>query len=127
VRVPKGDRVAANQVLYNLARRGIEFDLLPWCAERGLRVMAYSPLDEGRLVRHPAVSEVAARLGVPPARVALAWLLRNPELVVIPKASNVEHIREDRAAADLVLDGEALELLDRSFPPPRRKRPLEMI
>ncbi|HSS28910.1 MAG TPA: aldo/keto reductase [Usitatibacter sp.] len=127
VRVPKGDRVAANQVLYNLARRGIEFDLLPWCAERGVRVMAYSPLDEGRLVRHPAVNDVAKRLDVPAARVALAWLLRNPELVVIPKASNVDHVRENRAAADLVLDAEALELLDRSFPPPRRKRPLEMI
>src|SRR6185312_5165420 len=127
VRVPKGDRVAANQVLYNLARRGIEFDLLPWCEERGIRVMAYSPLDEGRLVRHPAVNDVAARLEVPAARVALAWLLRNPELVVIPKASNSAHVRENRAAADLRLDAEALALLDRSFPPPRRKRPLEMI
>jgi diketogulonate reductase-like aldo/keto reductase len=124
---PDGHRVAANQVLCNLAHRGIEFDLLPWCAERGIRVMAYSPLDEGRLVRHPAVNEVAKRLDVPPARVALAWLIRNPELVVIPKASNVDHVRENRAAADLVLDADALELLDRSFPPPRRKRPLEMI
>ena len=127
VRVPKGDRVAANQVLYNLARRGIEFDLLGWCAVRGIRVMAYSPLDEGRLVRHPAVNDVAGRLGVPAARVALAWLLRNSDLVVIPKASNVEHVRENRAAAGLALDGEALALLDRAFPPPRRKRPLEMI
>lgn len=127
VRVPKGDRVAANQVLYNLAHRGIEFDLLPWCAERGVRVMAYSPLDEGRLARHPAVGDVAQRLDVPPARVALAWLLRNPDLVVIPKASDVAHVRENRAAADLALDAEALALLDRSFPPPRRKRPLEMI
>ena len=122
-----GTAVASNQVLYNLARRGIEFDLLPCCAERGVRVMAYSPLDEGRLVRHPAVNDVAKRLDVPAARVALAWLLRNPELVVIPKASNIDHVRENRAAADLVLDAEALELLDRSFPPPRRKRPLEMI
>lgn len=127
VAIPGGDNVAANQVLYNLAHRGIEFDLLPWCAERGVRVMAYSPLDEGRLVRHPAVNDVAKRLDVPAARVALAWLLRNPELVVIPKASNIDHVRENRAAADLVLDAEALELLDRSFPPPRRKRPLEMI
>lgn len=126
-RVPKGNRVAANQVLYNLARRGTEFDLLPWCAERGVRVMAYSPLDEGRLVRHPAVNDVAQRIGVPPARVALAWLARRPGLVVIPKAAEVAHVRENRAAADLALDPEALALLDRAFPPPRRKRPLEMI
>ncbi|HEX4330526.1 MAG TPA: aldo/keto reductase [Usitatibacter sp.] len=127
VAVPDGRRVAANQVLYNLARRGIEFDLLPWCAGHGIRVMAYSPLDEGRLVRHPAVNDVANRLDVPAARVALAWLLRDPELVVIPKASNIAHVRENRAALDLELDAEALALLDRSFPPPRRKRPLEMI
>lgn len=127
VAVRDGQRVAANQVLYNLARRGIEFDLLPWCAERGIPVMAYSPLDEGRLVRHPAVNDVASRLEVPAARVALAWLLRNPELVVIPKASNIGHVRENRAALELDLDHDALALLDRSFPPPRRKRPLEMI
>ena len=127
VKVPDGWRCAANQVLYNLSRRGIEFDLLAWCAERGIRVMAYSPLDEGRLVRHPAVDEVARRLGVPPARVALAWLLRDPELVVIPKASNLEHVRGNRSAADLVLDAAAIEVLERAFPAPRRKRPLEMI
>ncbi len=127
VKVPDGWRCAANQVLYNLAHRGIEFDLLGWCADRGIRVMAYSPLDEGRLVRHPAVNEVALRLEVPPARVALAWLLRDPELVVIPKASNLAHVRENRAAADLVLDAAALDVLERAFPAPRRKRPLEMI
>ena len=127
VRVPGGDRVAANQVLYNLAHRGIEFDLLGWCDAHGIRVMAYSPLDEGRLVRHPAVTEIGARLGVPAARVALAWLLRRPGLVVIPKAASLDHVRENHEAARLVLDDEALALLDRAFPPPRRKHPLEMI
>jgi diketogulonate reductase-like aldo/keto reductase len=126
VSVPGGENVAANQVLYNLARRGIEFDLVPWCRARSIRVMAYSPLDEGRLLRHPVLASVAERLDVPPARVALAWLLRT-DLIVIPKASNTEHVRENRAASTLVLDDEALRALDIAFPPPRRKRPLEMI
>jgi len=125
--VPGGDRVAANQVLYNLSRRGIEFDLLPWCEKRGIKVMAYSPLDEGRLLRHPALVEVAARMDVPAARVALAWLLRHPNLVVIPKASNAGHVRENHAASELVLDEDSTALLEKAFPAPRRKQPLEMI
>lgn len=127
VAVPGGENVAANQVLYNLARRGIEFDLLPWCEKRGIRVMAYSPLDEGRLTRHPAVADVAARMHVPPAQVALAWLLHRPGLIVIPKASSLAHVRDNRSAADVVLDAETLALLERTFPPPHRKRPLEMV
>ena len=126
-RVPGGDRVAANQVLYNLARRGIEFDLLPWCAAHGIEVMAYSPLDEGRLPRHPALSAVARRRGVPAAQVALAWLLRDGRVSVIPKASDPEHVRGNRAAADVHLDAADLAELESAFPPPRRKRPLEMI
>ena len=126
-REPGGERVAANQVLYNLARRGIEFDLLPWCAARGIEVMAYSPLDEGRLPRHPALLTVAQRLGVPAAEVALAWLLHDARVAVIPKASDPGHVRANRAAADLRLDAEALAALERAFPPPRRKRPLEVI
>jgi diketogulonate reductase-like aldo/keto reductase len=125
--VPDGDRVAANQVLYNLARRGVEFDLLPWCARHDVRVMAYSPLDEGRLGRHPALDAVAKRLGVTPGQVAIAWLLRDPRSVAIPKASSPEHVRANRSAADLALDDDSLQALDRAFPPPRRKRPLEMI
>jgi diketogulonate reductase-like aldo/keto reductase len=124
---PGGDRVAANQVLYNLAHRGIEFDLLPWCAARRIAAMAYSPLDEGRLVRHPALDAVAKRMGVTAGQVAIAWLLRNPDVVTIPKAATIEHVRANRAAADLTLDAASLEALERAFPPPRRKRPLEMI
>ena len=127
VAVPGGDRVAANQVLYNLGRRGPEFDLLPWCAKRDIPVMAYSPLDEGRLARHPAVIAIASRLGVKPGQVALAWILRNPRVIAIPKASTIEHVRDNRGAADVTLDDEALQILETSFPPPRRKRPLEMI
>ena len=125
--VPDGAKVAANQVLYNLARRGAEFDLLPWCARRGVRVMAYSPLDEGRLLRHPALDTVARVLGVTAAEVAIAWTLRDPGVVSIPKAASLEHVRANRAALDIVLDSQALDVLDRAFAPPRRKRPLEMI
>ena len=125
--VPGGDQCAANQVLYNLAHRGIEFDLLPWCAGRRIPIMAYSPLDEGRLARHPALVAVAERLHVEAAQVALAWLLRKDNVMSIPKAANIRHIRSDRAAADVMLDKAALEEIDRAFPPPRRKRPLDMI
>ena len=125
--IPGGERVAANQVLYNLARRGAEFDLLPWCAQRGIDVMAYSPLDEGRLLGHPALASVAARLGGSPAQVALAWVLREANVAAIPKSARAEHVRANRQAADLVLDAAALAQLDRAFPPPRRKRALEMI
>jgi diketogulonate reductase-like aldo/keto reductase len=125
--VPGGGNVAANQVLYNLARRGIEYDLLPWCAERNIPIMAYSPLDEGRLIRHPALSSVARRLKVDPGQVALAWLLRNPRVIAIPKASTQDHVRANRAAADILLDVETLAELEKAFPPPRRKHPLEML
>jgi len=127
VGVPGGDRCAANQVLYNLAHRGPEFDLLPWCAARRIPVMAYSPLDEGRLVRHPAIASVAHRLGVDPGQVALAWVLRNDNVIAIPKASSRAHVLANRAAADIHLDRAALELLEQSFPAPRRKRSLDMI
>ena len=126
-RVPGGSRCAANQVLYNLARRGIEFDLLPWCRERGIDVMAYSPLDEGRLVGHPALAAVAARLGAPESQVALAWTLREPGEVSLPKASRLEHVRSNHAALALRLDVSVLAELDVAFPPPARKRALEMI
>jgi diketogulonate reductase-like aldo/keto reductase len=127
IAVPGGKRVAANQVLYNLARRGIEFDLMPWCAKHGIPIMAYSPLDEGRLARHPAITSVARRFGAGSAQVALAWLLRNPQVVAIPKASTPEHVRANRAATDVALDDDAFAMLEQSFPPPRRKKPLEMI
>jgi diketogulonate reductase-like aldo/keto reductase len=127
VRVPGGDRCAANQVLYNLAHRGIEFDLLPWCTQRRIPIMAYSPLDEGRLARHPALVQVASRLKVDPGQVALAWLLRNSDVITIPKAATAQHVRANRAAADILLDKESLESLEQAFPPPRRKRPLDMI
>jgi diketogulonate reductase-like aldo/keto reductase len=125
VSVPGGENVAANQVLYNLERRGIEFDLLPWCRERGVAVMAYSPLDEGPLAHHPKLKPVAQSLGVSPAQLAIAWAAR--EACAIPKASTAAHVRANRAAADLQLDEGTLRKLDAIFPPPRRKQPLAII
>ena len=125
--VPGGERCAANQVLYNLASRGIEYDLLPWCAARGLDVMAYSPIDQGRLARHPALAAIGRRVGLSAAQLALAWLLREGRVSAIPKAARVEHVRANRAAADVVLDTRVLEEIDAAFPPPRRKQPLGMI
>lgn len=122
-----GDRAAANQVLYNLARRGIEFDLLSWCAKHRITVMAYSPLDEGPLARHPAVTAVAKELGASAAQVALAWLLRRPEVAVIPKAAREPHIRANAAAAQVHLNDAALRALDQAFPPPARKQRLAII
>jgi diketogulonate reductase-like aldo/keto reductase len=127
VAIPGGEKVAANQVLYNLAHRGIEFDLLPWCAARGIDVMAYSPLDEGRLLAHKALAAVAARVGATPAQAALAWTMRLPGVCSIPKSARLEHVRANHAASGLVLDAGTLAELDGAFPPPRRKRALEMI
>lgn len=127
VAIPGGEEVAANQVLYNLAHRGPDFALLPWCARHGIDVMAYSPLDEGRLVGHTALASIATRLGASPAQVALAWVMRQPNIVSIPKAARADHVRANCAAAELTLDSTAVEALDRAFPPPKRKRALEMI
>jgi len=126
VRAPGGDGVAADQVLYNLARRGPEFDLLPWCRKHGIDVMAYSPLDEGPLASHGALRTMAKRLEATPAQVAIAWLLARG-VAVIPKATRPEHVRANAAARELALDAETLAALDRAFPPPRSKRALEMI
>jgi len=125
--VPGGENVATNQVLYNLARRGIEFDLLPWSEQRGIPAMAYSPLDEGRLLRHPALARIAAARGASAAQVALAFLLSRDNVVAIPKSGSPARVQENRNAADLELTAEDLAALDAAFPPPARKRPLEMI
>jgi diketogulonate reductase-like aldo/keto reductase len=126
-RMPGGERVAANQVLYNLARRGIEFDLLPLCNASRIEVMAYSPLDEGPLARHPAVAAVARRIGASAAQVAIAWLLQRPGVCVIPKAAREEHVRANAEAREIKLDGDALRALDEAFPPPKTRRALEVI
>ena len=127
VELPDGADCATNQVLYNLTRRGIEFDLQPWCRKRRIPIMAYSPIEQGRMLGHAALKSVASRHDATPAQIALAWLLLQPDTIVIPKATNPAHVRENRAALDLRLTEADLADLDRAFPPPTRKRPLEML
>lgn len=126
-----GADVAANQVLFNLARRGPEWDLLPWCRKHGIPLMAYSPLEssaeeQARMLGAPALKRVAARHGASAAQVALAWLLRQDGVVVIPKAVTAAHVRENRAALDVLLSAQDLADLDQAFPPPRVATPLDM-
>ncbi|WP_376099167.1 aldo/keto reductase [Roseomonas sp. CCTCC AB2023176] len=119
---------ATDQVLFNLEARGVEYDLIPFCAGRTMPVMAYSPVGQGgSLLRHPALRRVAERHGTTPAQAALAFTLRHPGLIAIPKAADPAHVRANAAAADLTLTTEDLSELDAAFPPPRRKRPLEML
>jgi diketogulonate reductase-like aldo/keto reductase len=124
--LPGGAAVQTDQVLYNLMRRGIEYDLLPWCLDNGIPIMAYSPVEQGLLLGHPAVRGVADRHGVSAAQVALAWVLRQDGVVAIPKAGTPKHVYEDRAALELRLTPADLVELDAAFPPPTRKVPLEL-
>ena len=120
-----GSSVATNQVLYNPRRRGIEYDLLPWCDSRRIPVMAYSPIEQGRLVKNRALRTVATRHEATPAQIALAWVMRRDRVIAIPKAGTPEHVRENRDALDITLTEQDLNDLDRGFPPPTQKIPLE--
>ena len=125
--VTGGEAAVTNQILYNLQRRSIEKSLMPWAKEHGIPLMAYSPIEQGRLLRDPALNSVAARIKATPAQVALAWTLRRKDLIVIPKASNIQHVKENRAALDIVLSASDLAALDRAFPPPDGPKPLEFL
>ena len=125
--IPGGDRVACNQVLYNVSRRGIEFDLLPDARARGLNVMAYTPIEQGRILGNSALAEVASRHDATPAQIALAWTIRQDGVIAIPRASSPEHVRENAAASRIQLTDGDLAAIDRAFPPPKKKRALEMI
>lgn len=126
-RASGGEAVAVNQVLYNLTRRGIEYDLLPQAQQRGLPVMAYSPIEQGRLTEYPEVQDIADRHGASPAQIALAWVLRQPGVIAIPKASTPAHVQQNRAALDIKLTAQDLAELDDAFPPPDGPESLEMI
>jgi diketogulonate reductase-like aldo/keto reductase len=127
--VPDGLSCAANQVLYHPGSRGIEFDLLPWCGAHATPIMAYSPL--GHEVRHllgsKALRAVAARHGVTPAQVALAWGLRHGSVISIPKAADAAHVRENAGAAAIALTADDLAEIDAAHPPPKRKQPLDLL
>jgi diketogulonate reductase-like aldo/keto reductase len=119
-----GDQVGTNQVLYNLAHRGIEYDLLPWCERAGLPIMSYSPIEQGRVLDHPVLRSVAARHQATPAQVALAWVLRKDNVCAIPRAGHPAHVRENSVALDIHLSGSDCAELDYAFPPPSQKQPL---
>jgi diketogulonate reductase-like aldo/keto reductase len=128
--LPGGDEIATDQVLYNLKHRGVERDLLPWCRDHRVPIMAYSPVghssrEQRGMLDHATLKSIASHHGATPAQIALAWLLQQ-KVVVIPKSSNPEHVRENSAALNLILTDDDLAELDQAFPPPRQKVPLAM-
>ncbi|TPM01660.1 MULTISPECIES: aldo/keto reductase [unclassified Mesorhizobium] len=127
VGLPDGGNVQTNQVLYNLVRRGLEFDLAPWSRKRGIPLMAYSPVEQGALARNASLDAVADRHGATAAQIALAWVMHQDGVIAIPKASSQDHVHQNVATLDIELTREDLADLDRAFPPPSRKRGLEMI
>lgn len=122
-----GRNCMTNQVYYAASSRGIEFDLLPWMQKHAMPIMAYSPLDEGKLAHHDKLTALGAPLGLSAAQLALAWVLRAPNVVAIPKAGRLQHLRDNLAAADVRLDAATLAAIDALFPPPRHRQPLAMI
>ena len=125
--LPDGNRVQTDQVLCNLARRGPEYDLVPWCRDRRMPLMAYSPVDHGRLLQHPGVRDLAAEKGVTQAQLAIAWVLRLPDVFAVAKASTRAHVVENRAALEVGFSRAELDELDRVFPPPSGKVPLDVL
>ncbi len=124
---PGGKTIATNQLLYNLTRRGIEFDLLPWLRERHVPLMAYSPMEQARLLDNVGLIAFARRHGMTPAQAALAWLLAKDDVIVIPKTGRRERLKENLGALEISLDVAQLAQLDGLFAAPTRPRPLEML
>jgi diketogulonate reductase-like aldo/keto reductase len=124
INLPGGKQIATNQVLYNLARRGIEWDLLPWSLQQNIPIMAYSPIEQKAILNNSQLKSVASRHNATPAQIGLAWLLQQQGIIAIPKASNPKHVKENSAALDIQLTQEDLTQLDRAFPPPNRKMSL---
>ncbi len=125
--VPGGPACAANQLLYNLGRRGIEWELLPWLRQQGVATMAYSPIEQGRLLQHTGLQDFARRHGMTAAQAALAWLLAQPQVIALPKSASPARVRENAQARDIELDAAQRSELDRLFRPPSRPGPLEML
>ncbi|MGP4804983.1 aldo/keto reductase [Agrobacterium cavarae] len=125
--VENGRNCAVNQVLYNLSRRGVEYDLLPWCQEKGLPLMAYSPIEQGRILNNHELIRIAKAYQATPAQVALAFLLERDGVLAIPKSAKPERVEENRGATDLDISDEDWASLDAAFPPPTRKTSLAML
>lgn len=125
--IEDGQHCVTNQVLYNVTRRGPEFDLIPWMAEKRMPLMAYSPIEQGRLPKSGILQVIGRNYDASPYQIALAWLLQKPGVIAIPKASSPAHVQDNRHALDIQLSPEELAAIDAEFPPPRRKRPLEML
>ncbi|MEI6304181.1 MAG: aldo/keto reductase [Betaproteobacteria bacterium] len=124
---PGGEAIATNQLLYNLTRRGIEFDLLPWLRQRRVPLMAYSPIEQARLLRNSGLAAFAKRHGMTPAQAALSWLLAKDDVIVIPKTGRRERLKENMGALEITLNPEQLAELDRLIPPPTASQPLQML
>jgi diketogulonate reductase-like aldo/keto reductase len=122
-----GEHCATDQILYNVTERGAEYDLLPELAQRHIPVMAYSPVGQGRLPDSPALAAIAKRYGVTPFQIALAWVLRDPNVIAIPKAADEAHVRDNLRAAGLVLDDDDLAAIDAEFPAPTQRTRLAML
>lgn len=127
ITVPNGKKVATNQVLYNLSRRSVEFDLLPWQRERDIPTMAYSPIEQARLLESAKLKSIAYDIGATPAQLAIAWLLQQPDVIVIPKTTHIARLEENLGALSLTLDATTLSALDAAFAPPRKPAPLAML
>lgn len=126
-KVEGAENCATNQVLYNLSRRGIEYDLMPFCRDHKIPIMAYSPIEQGRLLTHAGLREIAKRHGATSAQVALSWLIRQDGVITIPKATTLKHVDDNLAALNLTLTADDLATLDTHFPPPLRAKPLDML
>ena len=135
VQLPGGGAIATNQILYNLSRRGVEHDLLPWCRQRNMPVMAYSPIEQGRLLGNKVLEKIGREQGVSGAQIAIlrrrgyaiAWLLHQEGIIVIPKSSRIEHVEQNYAALEIRLTQAELDKLDEAFPVPARPIPLQML
>jgi diketogulonate reductase-like aldo/keto reductase len=125
--LPGGERCQVDQVLYNLTRRRPEYDLLSWCRERKMPIMAYSPIEQGRVPVDGILAELARQHGVTPYQIALAWVLRQPGVIAIPKSAQVSHVEQNQAALGIALSSDDLAAIEREFPAPKWKRALEML
>ena len=125
--IPEGKNCQINQVLYNLSRRGIEWDLLPWCRSMGLPIMAYSPIEQGRLLENKKLKALASEIGVSAAQLSIAWSIRKNDIITIPKASNLEHVGQNIDAWTIKLESAILDELDKLFEPPVRKKGLDIL